>query len=132
MNRRQFGSVIGGLLLAGCAQHPASAPSTTTPPTTIDSLSKRLHIRSTAAEALSVELTLTELDGGRVAYNETARIEPGTWLSLDAHFEPNTDYRFTMRIDETTIFERHIYSYAGYELTIRSTTTVEVTEQIER
>lgn len=131
MNRRQFIGVLGGGVFAGCSERyvPDSDTSTTESPTS--SPSKRLFIKSTADPKLTVALKLVDLNDQRVAYNETKTVERGDTIRLDSHFEPDADYRFSIDIDGTTVFERNIYSYESYKLAIRSKTTVDITEHAE-
>lgn len=137
MKRRRLISLIGAsaIPLAGCLDRscpdgqPDEGP---TSPAPTESPQPRLTIRSVADTTLAVKFKLFHLSGNCEAYDRTHTFGRLDEVTLDRHFTPGTDYRFELRIDDTVVFERIIYSYEGYVLAIRSREEVDIVEYVER
>lgn len=81
---------------------------------------------------MEATLTLKRLSDDRVIYEETKEYNKSNTVNLTEEFEANTDYRFTiLNANDKPIFDRDIYNYEGYVLSVVSRNEVEVVEHEE-
>jgi hypothetical protein len=128
MKRRGFFLAISVSSTAGCSSW-IETDSTTESPTTQSFT--RLEITSTIDDQIAVLVRLSNIDNGNVVYEERVDFNRGSTETFDSEFKPEMNYELSLVIDATTVFNRPIYAYEGYELIIRSKENVEVESHIE-
>lgn len=152
MDRRGFVTLLGVTLIGGCVRdkrtnegailstETASGTSendTSTTESSVDtttlhqSPSQRLLVISDAEKVIHTKLKLVNISNNNVIYNESHAIDPSQSIDLSNQFESGEDYKFSIIHEGERIFELDIYEYAGYEVTILSESSAEITGTVE-
>lgn len=93
----------------------------------------RVSVRNASEDVLSFEMRILDADSGATLYEHTTTFDPGESLGLGEDRAGET-LRFLMATPGggETVFERTVAPNERYELAIRSQTTVEVEDHVEK
>ncbi len=89
----------------------------------------RLRIR--ASVALQATIILTNKKTKNKVYAKQQSVVAGKEVILDKYFSSGVDYRLVIEVNENRIFDRLIFSYESYILSIQSEESVNIVEHVE-
>ena len=116
-------------MAAGCLGAPERS-STDAPPSTEQSPPLRLEIYSKATEDVSVRVANVTGDGNETVFEESYPPDAGEVVLNDV-LADDTHYRVTVSVGGTVVWDRPVYDYEGYRLTVRENGTVREETHVE-
>ena len=156
MHRRKFLLTVPFVITGGCTKSPQDRPTNTktttqtkktsettenqTETTTLTKTTSKTTERHTPSMRLEIRfkvnmkttLILKRLSDDIVIYENTKEYKSSDAVDLSEEFEADTDYRFTiLNANDKQIFDRVIYNYEGYVLSVVSENEVEIVAQEE-